>query len=309
MSVHETSSSDFIRIVEVGPRDGLQNEKTMLSVEDKAQYIRLLKLAGVQELEVTSFVRPDKIPQLKDARELLTLLNKGDAAIQPFQSQYVLIPNLKGLAEAKALDCRHFALFTSNSETFNQKNINTSIDESLVKMQAVMDEIKKDQLPDTKVRAYISMAFGCPYEGATPLKRLVQIAKQCYAMGAFEISLGDTIGIASPKAVKEVIKALASECPLESIAMHFHDTRGMALTNIYASLESGIKTFDASSGGLGGCPYALNATGNVATEDVVYLLHQQGLQTGIDLLKLKAASTFILNRLGKQSPSKLFSLL
>ena len=289
----------MIKIVEVGPRDGLQNEKSILSTEDKFKFISLLCDAGLKAIEVTSFVKAPAIPQMADAVELYTkvkneLGNKGVAFP-------CLVPNMKGYETAKSLGVKEIAVFTATSDSFTQKNINATVDESFGRMKEVADAAKNDGV---LVRGYVSTAFGCPYEGTMDVKKLISVTKRLFDLGVYEVSVGDTIGVATPMQVRSYIRALKSEFPIGKIAMHLHDTRGMAPTNIYVSLEEGITTFDSSAGGLGGCPYAKGATGNVATEDVWYLLHSQGLETGIDIKKLSEASNFILGRANRQTESK-----
>lgn len=289
----------MIRIVEVGPRDGLQNEKSILATEDKFQFISLLTESGLKAIEVTSFVKAPAIPQMADATELFTkvkneLGNKGIA-------YPCLVPNMKGYETAKSLNVKEIAVFTATSDTFTRKNINASVDESFDRIKEVCEAAKNDGI---MVRGYVSTAFGCPYEGTMDVKKLISVTKRLFELGVYEVSVGDTIGVAIPQQVRAYIRSLKSEFPIGKLAMHFHDTRGMALTNIYVSLEEGITTFDSSAGGLGGCPYAKGATGNVATEDVWYLLNSQGLDTGIDIRKLAEASSFILNKINRQTESK-----
>lgn len=289
----------MIKIVEVGPRDGLQNEKTILSTEDKFQFISSLSDTGLKTIEVTSFVKAPSIPQMADATELFTrvkneISNKGI-------SFPCLVPNLKGYETAKSLGVKEIAIFTATSDSFARKNINASVDESFERMREVSQEAKKDGI---LVRGYISTAFGCPYEGVMDVAKLISVTKKLFELGVYEVSIGDTIGVAVPKQVRNYLKDLKKEFPIEKLAMHFHDTRGMAPTNIYVSLEEGITTFDSSAGGLGGCPYAKGATGNVATEDLWYLLHSEGLEAGVDIQKLSEASKFILEKLNRSSESK-----
>lgn len=289
----------MIRIVEVGPRDGLQNEKSILATEDKFQFISSLSEAGLKSIEVTSFVKAPAIPQMADAVELFTKVNNelgGKGVSFP-----CLVPNLKGYETARSLGVKEIAVFTATSDSFTKKNINATVDESFERMKEVCEAAKKDNV---MIRGYVSTAFGCPYEGTMSIEKLISVTKRLFELGVYEVSVGDTIGVAIPQQVRGYIRALNNEFPIGKIAMHFHDTRGMALTNIYASLEEGITTFDSSAGGLGGCPYAKGATGNVATEDVWYLLHSQGLDTGIDIAKLAAASKFILEKINRQTESK-----
>ncbi len=287
-----------IKIVEVGPRDGLQNEKSVIETKDKATLINMLEDCGHQSIEVTSFVRPDRMPQMADARELFPLVKglseKGVALT-------CLVPNLKGLEVAKELGVKEIAVFTASSDTFNKKNINATISQSFDRIEPVI----KDALASgIKVRGYVSTAFGCPYEGYIDPASVTEVAKRLTELGCYEISLGDTVGTGSPLSVQTTLDLVLKEVPKENVALHFHDTRGMAVTNILMGLSYGITTFDASTGGLGGCPYALGATGNVATEDLVYLCETLGIETGIDLMKLSLASEFILGILKKKTTSK-----
>lgn len=294
------SFNNDISLIEVGPRDGLQNEKVILSLEDKAQFIQLLADAGFLTIEATSFVRADKIPQMADAQGLYQKVSNLRISLP------CLVPNLKGLNMAIKSGVRDIAVFTATSESFNRKNINSSIDESLINIKEVTELAKTKNI---KIRGYISTAFGCPYEGKTDIKELVKIARSLIDMGVYEVSIGDTIGIAHPRQVEEVIHVLKQEFSLDQLAMHFHDTRAMAVANTLVSLEQGIFKFDSSAAGLGGCPYANGATGNVATEDLIYLFHSLGLKTGIDLDKLVEASRFILSKLNKISGSKYLNSL
>lgn len=303
-----------VRIVEVGPRDGLQNEKNFVSTADKLQFIIKLLQAGLKEIEVTSFVRKEKIPQMGDATELVeSLFSHPDS--KPYLETHgrsldlkvklmALVPNGQGLENALKTPLRDIAVFTATSETFNQKNINASIEQSLEKIAAVVKEALKNKL---RARAYISTVFGCPYEGAPSFDELVRQIQFLHQLGVSEISLGDTIGVAHPMMVRDVIAKLAKlNIPLSFYSFHFHDTRGMALANILTALEFGATSFDASAGGLGGCPYAKGATGNVATEDLYYLCESLGIETGINKEKLLAASKFILSVLKKVSTSKYY---
>ncbi|MGE3609727.1 MAG: hydroxymethylglutaryl-CoA lyase [Bacteriovoracaceae bacterium] len=289
----------MIKIVEVGPRDGLQNEKSIINTDDKLEFISLLTEAGLKTIEVTSFVKAPAIPQMADAIELYTKVQKklGHKNVH-FPC---LVPNMKGYETAKILGVKEIALFTATSNSFTKKNVNATIDETFERMKEVASEAKKDQV---KIRGYISTAFGCPYEGEMSIEALIDVTRRFMDLGVYEVSVGDTIGVARPQQVREYIRALKAEFPKEKLAMHFHDTRGMAVTNILVSLEEGITTFDSSAGGLGGCPYAKGATGNVATEDVWYLMHSQGLETGIDIAKLAKASSFILGKVNKATESK-----
>ncbi len=288
-----------VRLVEVGPRDGLQNEKAIVSLSDKVTFIKMLAEAGLQEIEATSFVRAEKIPQMSDGVELSAHLQQ----IPELKNITLisLVPNSKGMEGALLAGVKDIAVFTSTSNTFNQKNINASIDESLVRIEEVMKVARRNNI---RTRGYISTVFGCPYEGKTSLDELKRVAHKLQDLGVYEISLGDTIGIANPKQVTEVIEFLSKEFKKEFFSMHFHDTRGMAVANVLASLEMGMTSFDSSAAGLGGCPYAVGSSGNVATEDLLFLFHSMGIETGVDLKKLTEASTFILSKLNKESPSK-----
>ena len=289
---------ESIFITEVGPRDGLQNEKTVLSTEHKIKFILMLQEAGLKSIEATSFVRRDKIPQMGDATELF----EGLVSISPKQTSYpCLVPNLKGLEMAIKAGVKEIALFTATSETFNKKNINASIDESFERMSEVVALAQKNNL---KIRGYISTVFGCPYEGETSIEKLIDVVERLKKFGVYDISLGDTIGVGTPKQVQSIISELKMRFDLSLFSMHFHDTRGMALANILTSLENGITRFDSSAGGLGGCPYAKGATGNVATEDIVYLCESLGIKTGVSMEKLAKASEFILTKVGRNSSSK-----
>ena len=289
----------MIRIVEVGPRDGLQNEKSILSTEDKFEFIRLLSETGLQTIESTSFVKAPAIPQMADSHALYSrvALELGHLPV----SFPCLVPNMHGLEDALSVGVKEIALFSATSDSFTKKNVNATVADTFERMRPVAQEAKKKGV---KVRAYISTSYGCPYEGVVPLRKLVKVVEDFMALDVYEVSIGDTTGVATPRQVEESLRALVPQFGAQKLAMHFHDTRGMALTNILKSLEGGLTTFDASAGGLGGCPYAKGATGNVATEDVWYLCHSQGLQTGINLDKLVKASTFILQKVGKDTPSK-----
>ncbi len=302
------SHNKYVRVVDVGPRDGLQNESKILSTPVKVEYILRLLKAKVNSIEVTSFVRKEKIPQMGDALLLLDeLAHRGKLENVSLTNKefMALIPNLKGFEESRKslqFPVRHLALFTATSQTFNQKNIHASIEESLKKIEEIIHF--KNSLSDASeytLRGYVSTAFGCPYEGETSVDQLLKLIDFFVKIGAKDISIGDTIGVATPKQVSKIIRQIKQHHDLSNITMHFHDTRGMALTNIYVSLDEGIRSFDSSSGGLGGCPYAKGATGNVGTEDVVYLLHSMGYETGIDLELLSQASHYIYEKLGKSS--------
>jgi hydroxymethylglutaryl-CoA lyase len=291
-----------VKICEVGPRDGLQNESTPVSTEDKVRYIDLLSRTGLTLIETTSFVSPTAIPQMADAAEVMAAI-EGRAGV----TYLVLVPNLRGLARAREAGCEAIAVFTAASESFTKRNINMTIDESLAVFAEV---VRAGRAEGMWVRGYISTAFGCPYEGRMPVERVVRVANALLEMGCDEISVGDTIGVGTPNQVFDVVDRLKTTAQLERIAMHFHDTRGTALANIVAALEAGVAIFDSSSGGLGGCPYAPGATGNVATEDVLYMLHGMGIETGVDLGLVRAASRFIAGALQRDSlPSRAFTAL
>lgn len=292
------SLPDTVKIVEVGPRDGLQNEKQVIATEDKFQFIEKLILAGHTSVEVTSFVNPKAIPQMSDSIELA---KKVFAKYADKLDLPCLVPNLRGLESAKEVGVKEIAVFSATSNTFNQKNINTDVEGSFERLTPVIEEAKKLGM---KVRAYISTAFGCPYEGEISLKQLMDITDRFLKLNVDEISVGDTTGVAIPNQVATVSDELIKAVGIDKLAMHFHDTHGMALSNILVSLEKGIRIFDSSAGGLGGCPYAKGATGNVATEDVLYLCEKMGIKTSIDMAKQSEASTFMLDKVGRATESK-----
>lgn len=288
-----------VRIIEVGPRDGLQNEKTIVSIEDKFHYIKLLTEAGLHEIEATSFVRADKIPQMSDGKSLYQKIST--TLDLNAQKMFCLVPNLKGMEEALSVGVKDIAVFTATSNTFTQKNTNATINESLKRIEEVSKLAQKNNV---KIRGYISTVFGCPYEGKTSVNEFIRLAKILKEFGAYEISIGDTIGIANPLQVKDFLETVLKQFKSSDFAMHFHDTRGMALANILTSLEFGITSFDSSSAGLGGCPYAKGASGNVATEDLVNFFHSIGIDTGIEMDKLAMASRFILEKIKSDGQSK-----
>ncbi len=285
-----------VRIVEVGPRDGLQNEAKPVPTEVKLAFIKALAAAGLHDIEATSFVSPKWVPQLGDAEELWPQLPAGP-------NYSALVPNLKGLERAIACGVQRIALFTAASETFVRRNINMSIAESLDVFGQVASRFR-EEVPGAWVRAYVSTAFECPYEGRIEPAAVVGVVEALARIGVDEISLGDTIGVASPREVHVLGKAVRAVFPLEKTAFHFHDTRGTAVANVYAALEDGFTIFDSSAGGLGGCPYAPGAGGNLATEDLTYLLAREGIETGIDLEALAAASLEVLHILGRQAASR-----
>lgn len=288
---------DSVRVVEVGPRDGLQNEPDPVPVQTKIALIEALAEAGLPMVEATSFVSPRWIPQLADAHDVLTGIRRRSGVAYP-----VLVPNLQGLERALAAGARHVAIFAAASETFSRKNTNATIAQSLERLRPVAEEAMAAKVP---VRGYISCVLGCPYEGPVAVAGVAAIAEQLVAMGCAEVSLGDTIGIGTPGAARDMLEQVAQVTGMDRLAVHFHDTRGQALANILACLQAGVATVDASVAGLGGCPYAAGATGNVATEDLVYMLHGLGIRTGIDLPALVRAGLRISRALGRPPNSRL----
>jgi hydroxymethylglutaryl-CoA lyase len=288
-----------VRIVEVGPRDGLQNEPAHIPADVKVHYVDLLSEAGLPWIEVTSFVHPRAVPQMADADDVFRTIRKRPGA------RYVaLVPNPRGLDRALAAGVTDIALFVAATESFSRANINRSIEQSLADGAAV---IQGAQPAGARVRAYISVAFGCPYEGPVSARQVRTVAESLFALGVEEVVLGDTIGVATPAAIGPLMDALLDLAPLERWGMHFHDTRGMALANVMASLDHGLDKFDSSAGGLGGCPFAgPGAAGNVATEDLVYLLDGLGVEHGVDLDKVLAASRYIVGAVGHPLNSKVY---
>jgi hydroxymethylglutaryl-CoA lyase len=293
-----SGSDQNVQIVEVGPRDGLQNESVKLELNDKLEFINLLAQAGLKVIEVSSFVNPKALPQMSDAEALFV---KVKSQLQSNLRLPCLVPNIKGYELAKKSGVAEISLFSATSDAFTQKNINASIDESFARMSEVAAQAKLDGI---SMRGYISTSYGCPYIGNVSLHALLKVIERFLDLGVAEISIGDTIGVARPRQVYESLTEIKKIISLDKIAMHFHDTRGMALSNILASLEQGVRIFDSSAGGLGGCPYAKGATGNVATEDVLFLMQDLGLSTGVDGEKVFQAGQFILKKLNKLSPSK-----
>lgn len=286
----------MIKVVEVGLRDGLQNEKLILPTHKKKALLQKLIAAGVKEIEVTSFVHPTWIPQLADADQFASQL--------PFAADVnyrALVPNRKGIERAIQTPIHEYAVFMSASESHNRKNINKGIAETFPVLKEVVENAASY---GKRVRGYVSTVFGCPYEGKVPPSQVVSVCEQLFKIGVYEISLGDTIGVATPTQVKEMLMLLSKEFPVEKLAVHFHDTRGTGLVNAYVALECGITTIDSALGGLGGCPYALGASGNLATEDLLYMLHGMGLKTGIDLDALCETSRWLERELKKKLPSK-----
>lgn len=289
-----------VRVVEVGPRDGLQNEKALVPTAQKIQFIEMLAKAGLPVVEATSFVSPRAIPQLSDAAEVMQGLSR-----LPSSSYPVLVPNAKGMQRALAAGVRSIAVFTAASESFTRHNINATIAESLANFRPVVEMARQAGIP---VRGYISTVFGCPYEGSVDPRQALSVARALLEMGINELSLGDTIGVATPNQVVDVLGLFLEEgtIPVERIAVHFHDTRGTALANVLAALQLGVSTVDSSAGGLGGCPYAPGAAGNLATEDLLYMLHGMGVRTGVDLAKVVEATRFIAPYLGHAPTSKYY---
>lgn len=274
-----------INIREVGPRDGLQNEEKMIPLEAKVKWINMLSETGTPYIEVTSFVHPKWIPQLKDATEVSKLIKRN-----PNITYAALVPNLKGLRRALEVDIDEVCLFISASETHNKHNINRSISETLPILESVSKVAKKE---GKTIRGYVSTVFGCPYEGDVDIGKVIEICDNLFKMGIDELSIGDTIGVANPEQVKRVILELMTHFPKDKIAMHFHNTRGTALANVLMALSLGITNFDSAVGGLGGCPYAEGASGNLATEDLLYMVHRMGIETGINENKIMEAALYI----------------
>ncbi|MBT5086128.1 MAG: hydroxymethylglutaryl-CoA lyase [Deltaproteobacteria bacterium] len=285
-----------VQIVEVGPRDGLQNEKIWVETETKIALIEKLADAGLTKIEAASFVSPEWVPQMKDAFEVLSGIERRPGVTYP-----VLTPNLKGFERALEAGVTEVAVFGAASEAFSQKNINCSISESVERFRPVLEAAQKNSV---RVRGYISCVLGCPYQGEVPLENVVNLAENMSEMGCYEISLGDTIGIGTPLKAKKMVETVAEKVPVSNLALHFHDTRGQALANIYACLELGVSVIDTSVSGLGGCPYAQGASGNVATEDVVYMLHGIGIKTGVDIEKLIETGRFISDVFGRLPQSR-----
>ncbi|MCX6394965.1 MAG: hydroxymethylglutaryl-CoA lyase [Propionibacteriales bacterium] len=292
---------DDVTIYEVGARDGLQNEKGIVPVQAKAEFITRLLAAGLPVVEATSFVHPQWVPQLADAGELMAMLGEEGRHLP------VLVPNERGLDRALELGLRHIAIFGSATETFAQKNLNRSLDEQFAMFAPTVTRARAAGLD---VRAYVSMCFGDPWEGAVPVEQVVSVGRRLVDLGASQLSLGDTVGVGTAGQVSGLLDAFnAAGLPDEVLAVHFHDTYGQALANAYAAWQHGIRTFDASAGGLGGCPYAKSATGNLATEDLVWMFRGLGVETGVDLDALVATSTWMAGILGRPSPSRVVTAL
>jgi hydroxymethylglutaryl-CoA lyase len=285
-----------VTIVEVGPRDGLQNEKVSLSVEDRVAFCDRLIAAGLPVVEVGALVSPKRVPQMADSEEVLRRVSARPGTRLP-----VLVPNRAGFERALAAGAREIAVFTAASETFSRRNTNASIDESFSRFATFLPEAKRGGL---RVRGYVSTCFGCPYEGAVPPERVVEVARRLVEAGCDEVSIGDTIGVAVPTQVVDVIGRLGQVVPRQRLAAHFHDTRGTALANVLAALGEGVTVVDSSAGGIGGCPFAPGASGNLATEDLVYMLHGMGIETGVTLSAVADASRSLAARLARPLPSR-----
>jgi hydroxymethylglutaryl-CoA lyase len=293
--------SDQVRIVEVGPRDGLQNEKTPVSVEGRIALIEALLAAGLHTVEVGAFVSPKAIPQMVGSDEVLRAVSHHTDG-----EFHLLVPNEKGYEAARANGAKVIAVFGSASEGFSRANINCSVAESIERFKPVIARARADGI---KVRGYVSCVLGCPYDGEIRPKAVVDVAKVLWDLGCYEVSLGDTIGVGTPKKARELLRAVAGSVPMAHLAMHFHDTYGQALANLYAGMEEGARVIDSAAGGLGGCPYAPGATGNVATEDVVYMLEGMGIATGVDMAKLLAATNAISKLIGRPPLSRVATAL
>ncbi|URL57329.1 hydroxymethylglutaryl-CoA lyase [Luteibacter flocculans] len=290
------NASHHVRIVEVGPRDGLQNEKTLLPASVKIELIDRLSATGLTTIEATSFVSPKWVPQLADAAEVFRAIHKAPGVSYP-----VLVPNLQGYERAREVGASEVAVFTAASEAFNRANINASIDESIDRFLPVLERARADGVA---VRGYVSTVLGCPYQGEVAIADVVRVARRLHDLGCHEISLGDTIGVGTPAKARAMLRAVADEVPMGALAVHFHDTYGQALANILACLEEGVRVIDSAVSGTGGCPYAKGATGNVASEDVVYMLHGMGMKTGVDLDRLVETGAWLAARLGTLTASR-----
>ncbi len=294
-----------VTIYEVGPRDGLQNEQTVVPLETKAEFVRRLVAAGLPIVETTSFVHPTWVPQLADAEQLIDLLS--DAGGFDARRMPVLVPNERGLDRAREKGIEHIAIFGSATETFARRNLNRSLEEQFTMFEPVATRARAAGM---QVRAYISMCFGDPWEGDVPIEQVVTVGKRLIELGASQLSLGDTIGVGTAGHVTALLEAfMAAGVHPDTLAVHFHDTYGQALSNTTAALHAGVTTIDASAGGLGGCPYAESATGNLPTEDLVWMLHGMGIETGVDLAQLVAVSTWMASVLGRPSPSRVVGAL
>ncbi len=285
-----------VRIVEVGPRDGLQNEAVDIGTANKIALVDRLSATGLRSIEATAFVSPKWVPQMADAEQVLAGIARRPGVAYP-----VLVPNEAGYARARAAGAEEVAVFTAASEAFNQRNINASIEASLERFAPVLARARADGV---RVRGYVSTVLGCPYQGEVPLADVVRVAARLHAMGCYEVSLGDTIGVGTPARARAMLRAVAAEVPMQALAVHFHDTYGQALANVLACLEDGVAVVDSAVSGAGGCPYAKGASGNVASEDVVYMLHGLGVRTGIDLDALAATGRWLAGLLGRDTGSK-----
>jgi hydroxymethylglutaryl-CoA lyase len=285
-----------VTVVEVGPRDGLQNEATPLSIDDRVGFCNRLGAAGLPVVEVGALVSPSWVPQMAGSEEVLRRVVR-----RPGLRLSVLVPNRKGFDRARAAGSPEIAVFTAASETFNRRNSNATIDESFARFAGFLPEARQEGL---RVRGYVSTCFGCPYEGPVPAERVAEVVRRLVESGCEEISIGDTIGVAVPTQVSDLVGRLGEALPVARLAVHFHDTRGTALANVLAALQEGVAVVDSSAGGLGGCPYAPGASGNLATEDLVYMLHGMGIATGVDLAAVAEASGAIAHRLGRTLPSR-----
>jgi hydroxymethylglutaryl-CoA lyase len=293
--------SDSVRIVEVGPRDGLQNEKTPVSVADRIAFIEALVDAGLHTVEVGAFVSPKAIPQMVNSDSVLRGVNH-----HPDSEFHVLVPNEKGYDAALDAGARVIAVFASASEGFSRANINCSVAESIERFRPVVNRARADGV---KVRGYISCVLGCPFDGEVKPQAVVEVAQKLWELGCYEVSLGDTIGVGTPLKARQLLRAVAGAVPMANLAMHFHDTYGQALANLYGGMEEGCRVIDSAAGGLGGCPYAPGATGNVATEDVVYMLEGMGIATGVDMPKLVAATNAVSKLIGRAPASRVASAI
>ena len=285
-----------VRIVEVGPRDGLQNEQVDIGTASKIELIDRLSRTGLRSIEATAFVSPKWVPQMADAAAVLDGITR-----QPGIAYPVLVPNEQGYERARAAGATEVAVFTAASEAFNLKNTNATIAQSLDRFRPVLERANADRV---RVRGYVSTVLGCPYQGDVPLADVVRVSSELHAMGCYEVSLGDTIGVGTPAKARAMLKAVATEVPMPALAIHFHDTYGQALANVLACLEEGVAVVDSAVSGAGGCPYAKGASGNVASEDVVYMLHGLGIRTGIDLPALAAVGRWLAGLLGRDTGSK-----
>jgi len=290
-----------VTIYEVGPRDGFQNLAQFVPTEAKIEFVDALGAAGLPAIEATSFVSPQWVPQLADAREVMNGIERLPGVRYP-----VLVPNLIGLERAVEVGAREIAVFTAASETFNRRNINATIAESIDRFRPVMEQATEAGL---WTRGYVSTAFGCPYQGTVEASEVVRVTRALLELGCDEVSIGDTIGVADPAQVRDVVDRIADEVGLKRVALHLHDTYGRGLANVVAGLEAGVRVFDAAAGGLGGCPYAKGATGNLATEDLVAMLHRMGVGTGVDLDELVAATSQLAARTGLKMASRAFEAL